>query len=156
METEIKRIETLEEVKAYISKLKYAINNGAKIELKDSSDSEKTTGKLSTGDKVKITVGNETVTLYAVWEANTYTVIYSINGGTSGTMANTTCTYDQNCTLRSNAFSKTGYTYQGWATSTSGGVAYTNGEVIKNEKTRFNIYFSNTYCCRSIYFCRTY
>ena len=33
METEIKRIETLEEVKSYIAKLKYAINNGAKIEF---------------------------------------------------------------------------------------------------------------------------
>ena len=52
-------------------------------------------------------------TLYAIWQAKTYTIIYNSNGG-SGTMANSTATYDQNFITRENAFIKTGYTFNGW------------------------------------------
>ena len=58
--------------------------------------------------------------------ANTYTIKYDANGG-SGTMSNTTCTYGSNCTLRTNAFTKTGYTFAGW---TYNGTSYSNGQTV--------------------------
>ena len=67
------------------------------------------------------------ITLYAVWEANTYTITYNGNGNTDGSMAASTKTYGVNLTLRSNTFTRTGYTFQGWATSASGSVVYANG-----------------------------
>lgn len=61
--------------------------------------------------------GSYTVTgaaiLYAVWRANTFTVKYNANGGT-GTMADTTATYGTTTTLRTNTFTKKGYTFSGW------------------------------------------
>lgn len=67
---------------------------------------------------------NKTVTLYVHWIPNTYTVHYNANGG-SGTMADgnstaTTWNYGTSYALRSNTFTKTGYTFLGWATSTGG------------------------------------
>jgi len=52
-------------------------------------------------------------TLYAIWEAKTYTITYNSNNG-SGAMANSTATYNQNFITRENAFIKTGYTFNGW------------------------------------------
>ena len=69
-------------------------------------------------------------TLYAIWQANQYKVYYWANGGT-GTMEETTCTYDQNCTLRSNSFTRTGYTFDGWLLN-NGTVSYSNGATVKN------------------------
>ena len=69
-----------------------------------------------------------TLTFTAKWTANTYTIKYDANGG-SGTMSNTTCTYGSDCTLRTNAFTKTGYTFAGW---TYNGTSYSNGATVKN------------------------
>ena len=78
---------------------------------------------------------NESKTLYAVWKANTYTIVYNGNGATGGTTASTTHTYNVAANLRTNGFTKTGYTFAGWATSASGGVAYGNGASVKNLST---------------------
>ena len=58
---------------------------------------------------------NYSITLYAQWTPNTYTVSYDANGGT-GSMESTTCTYGQNCILTSNSFDRPGYNFIGWAT----------------------------------------
>ena len=71
------------------------------------------------------------VTMTANGTANTYTVKYNANGGT-GTMNDTSCTYDKNCTLRANSFSKPGNTFNGW-TSSKGD--FSNKETIKNLTT---------------------
>ena len=44
---------------------------------------------------------------------STYTIVYNANGGT-GTMANTVVTYGVTSYLRSNAFSRSGYSFKGW------------------------------------------
>lgn len=75
-----------------------------------------------------------TVNLYAVWTANTYTVKFNANGG-SGTMADQAHTYATSKALTSNAFTRTGYTFAGWATTATGAVAYTNGQSVKNLTT---------------------
>lgn len=74
---------------------------------------------------------NGTVNLYAVWKANSYAVKFNANGGT-GTMANESFTYDVAKALTANTFTRTGYTYQGWATSADGDAAYANGQTVSN------------------------
>ena len=47
-------------------------------------------------------------------------------------MAAQTHTYDASQALTSNAFTRTGYTFAGWATTATGNVAYTNGQTVSN------------------------
>lgn len=78
-----------------------------------------------------------TFNLYAKWEANSYEVRFNANGGT-GTMSNESFTYGSSKALTSNAFTKTGYNFAGWATSDSGPVVYTNGQSVSNLTTTNN------------------
>ena len=61
-------------------------------------------------------------TSFTVPSQPSYTVSYNANGGTS-TPSSQTKWYDSNLTL-AGGVSRTGYTFQGWATSSSGGVTY--------------------------------
>ena len=56
----------------------------------------------------------------------TYTVSYNANGGT-GAPAAQTKTYGVNLTLSSAKPTRAGYTFKGWATSSTGAVAYPSG-----------------------------
>ena len=77
---------------------------------------------------------NATVTLYARWAANSYTVSFNANAstahpGTVGT-ASKSVTYDSTYgTLPTPA--RTGYTFLGWFTAASGGTQVTNGTQVK-------------------------
>ena len=62
-----------------------------------------------------VSTDGETITLYAVWEANKYNVSYDGNGATSGAVENSEHIYDVEKTLNQNAYLKTGYTFLGWA-----------------------------------------
>ena len=73
---------------------------------------------------------DRTITAYA--DPNTYTIKYNGNGNTGGSTASSTHTYDSSKALTTNGFTKTGYVFQGWATSASGPVVYTNGQSVKN------------------------
>lgn len=68
------------------------------------------------------------ITLYAKWNPYTYTVSYNANGG-SGAPGNQTKTYGVNLTLSSTKPTRTNYNFLGWATSASGGVAYSSGAI---------------------------
>ena len=71
--------------------------------------------------------------LYAGWTANSYTVIFNGNGATNGTMANQQFTYNTKQALRSNAFARTGYNFEGWALSDTATVQkYTNEQEVQN------------------------
>ncbi len=73
-----------------------------------------------------------TVTLYAIWKVNTYTVKFNANGGT-GTMSNQAFTYGTAQNLTANAFSRTGYTFLGWSkTSTATTATYTDKQSVNN------------------------
>ncbi len=74
------------------------------------------------------TENNAEITLYAKWSTNSYTIIYNNNGGT-GSMSNTTCTYGEDCTLRKNTFTKTGYKFNGWK---SGAQGFTDEQVVNS------------------------
>lgn len=65
-------------------------------------------------------------TIYAQWEANTYTVTYNGNGSTSGSMTSSSATYNSAFRTKQNAFSKTGYSFNGWNEAADGsGTAWT-------------------------------
>ena len=70
-------------------------------------------------------------TLTATFTPNTYTVCFNKNKG-SGTMSNQAFTYDVAQALTSNSFTRTGYNFSGWATTSGGSVAYTNGQSVSN------------------------
>ena len=55
-----------------------------------------------------------------------YKVIYNANGGT-GSMDPSIFRYNENVTLRTNTFTRTGYDYKGWARQTSGTVIANSG-----------------------------
>jgi len=71
------------------------------------------------------------ITLFAKWSPNTYTVIYDANGG-AGNMEHQDFTYDAPQNLWPNAFSRTLYTFAGWATSPGGTMVYANGQSVTN------------------------
>lgn len=63
------------------------------------------------------------VTLYAVWKIITYTISYDANGG-SGAPQDHTKTWGVAINLSATKPTRQGYTFQGWATSSSGNVQY--------------------------------
>ena len=71
-------------------------------------------------------------TLYAHWQANTYTVVFNGNGNTGGSTATQTLTYDKAQALTANGFTKTGYHFVGWATSASGSKVYSDKQSVTN------------------------
>lgn len=76
---------------------------------------------------------NYIVHLYSAW--NTYTVRYNANGG-SGSMANTTATYNTAFNLRNNSYTRSGYSFLGWSTSSNATTAtYSNGQSVSNLTT---------------------
>lgn len=61
------------------------------------------------------------ITLYAQWRLNTYTISYNANGG-SGAPASQTKTHGQNLTLSSTKPIKTNYNFLGWSTNQNASV----------------------------------
>ena len=85
-------------------------------------------------DGTSANIWNKTVatTLYAKWNANSYTVQFNANGGI-GSMANQAFTYDAAQNLSTNTFTRTGYTFAGWNTNADGtGTSYTNSQSVRN------------------------
>ena len=73
------------------------------------------------------------VFLYAITEANTYTVDYEGHWETSWTMSGKVFTYDSGDNLDLNAFNKTWYTFTKWTTEEDGGGSgFTNGQEVLN------------------------
>ena len=70
---------------------------------------------------------NEPITLYPVWTADTYTVTYDPGANGTGSQAADTKTHDVDLTLCGAAFTRTGYTQTGWATTDGGTKAYELG-----------------------------
>lgn len=79
------------------------------------------------GDEMERYASDPSKTIYAVWEKRTYIVSYNANGG-SGAPGSQTKTYGVNLTLSSTVPTRSGYTFQGWALSASGGAVYSPGD----------------------------
>ena len=73
-----------------------------------------------------------TVTLYAQWTRNTFTILFAANGGT-GTATSQKATYNLPIALTANAFTRTGYTFNGWNTESDGsGTQFTDRQTVLN------------------------
>ncbi|MBE6752512.1 MAG: hypothetical protein E7556_08315, partial [Ruminococcaceae bacterium] len=84
------------------------------------------------GDTYK---SNSSITLYAIWSANTYTVSYNVNGGT-GCPSSQTKTYGKDLTLSSTKPTRSGYTFLGWGTSADDtSVNYNPGDTYKSNSS---------------------
>ncbi len=108
------------------------------------------------GDKADANITNipsdNVVVLYAKWKANNYNVVFDGNNHSSGATAAVTCTYNEDCTLLSNGFSRTGYTFKGWSTTKGGSVKYENNGYVRNltpvkdaTVTLYAVWEANTY-----------
>ena len=75
-----------------------------------------------------------------------YTVSYNANGG-SGAPGNQTKWYGETLTLSSTKPARTGYSFQGWATSSGGSVAYASGASYTGNAalTLYAVWKANTY-----------
>ncbi len=92
-----------------------------------------------------------TITLYAKWTANTYTVKFNGNGNSGGSTANQSFTYGTAQNLRANGFTRAytvtfdanggtcatpsqtaTYTFTGWAESATGAKKYNNSQNVNN------------------------
>ncbi len=86
-----------------------------------------------------------TVTLYAQWKANTYTVTFNANGGSCST-ASKSVTYNSTYgTLPTPT--RTGYTFKGWYTTASGGTQVTSSTkvAITANQTLYAQWTTNSY-----------
>lgn len=103
-------------------------------------NSQNTTGAKLYEDKEEVsnlaTTPNGTITLYAIWTKNKYTVIYNQNAPTettTGSMENSKYEYNTTARLSENEYQRTGYTFKNWNTKPDGtGTTYNNGQEIEN------------------------
>lgn len=70
-------------------------------------------------------------TLTAQWQAYRYSVHFNPNGGTGSVIAQQ-FKYDTLQSLDKCRYTRAGYTFVGWATSATGAVVYTDGQMVKN------------------------
>lgn len=83
----------------------------------------------------------QSITLYAKWSANTYTISYNINGGSGSAPASSTYTTGGSTfTLPgTTGFSKTGYDFGGWSTTTTGS-ALSGAQTSTSSKTLYAVW----------------
>lgn len=85
-------------------------------------------------------------TTFSVPTLSSYTVSYNANGG-SGAPSSQTKWYGKTLTLSSTTPTRTGYSFQGWATTASGSVAYAEGASYTGNAavTLYAVWKANTY-----------
>lgn len=100
--------------------------------------------KLTNVDRVGGTMSVSTTA--SIPKLATYTVAYNANGG-SGAPSSQTKYYGKNLTLSSTKPTRTGYSFQGWATSSSGSVSYAAGAsyTANAAVTLYAVWKANTY-----------
>ena len=100
--------------------------------------------EYSSGDSIPASADK---TLYAVWQLNTYAVIFNANGGIGAPSAQTK-TYGVDLTLSDTVPTRDGYTFQGWAENVAATTAQyaAGGTYTKNEpKTLYAVWQIKTY-----------
>lgn len=88
--------------------------------------------------------GDDTATLYAIYQPNGYEIVFNINGGDAGTMANQQMVYDVADNLDANQFTKVGHSFAHWCLDAgcTGATTYDDEESVINLATsgQFNLY----------------
>jgi len=86
------------------------------------------TGAKAYNDGASYTMGTTGITLYALWTANSLTVTFNKNdAAATGNMTPQSIPSGSSANLTLNAFQKAGWTFAGWATSSTGAKAYNEG-----------------------------
>lgn len=95
-----------------------------------------------------IDTGGTTTSTSSYSTATGYTVSYNANSG-SGTMNSQYFLHGRSQALRTNTFTRSCYTFKGWATSSTGSVTYTNGQSISlssgSNMTLYAVWSAYTY-----------
>ncbi|MFI3327264.1 MAG: InlB B-repeat-containing protein, partial [Clostridia bacterium] len=85
---------------------------------------------------------NSAITLYAIWELNTYTVSYDANGGT-GAPSSGTKTYGTTYYLSTTEPTRTDYEFMGWSLSTNSIIyGYTDSATLSYTNLNQNLEFT--------------
>ena len=102
-----------------------------------------TTGGVKV-DSTTVLTENANKVIYARWTANTYTVTFVYNNGSSNTTKEVT--YNSTYGVLPSV-TKTGYTFKGWYTSQAGGTRVINTDTVKitSNQTLYAQYTQNTY-----------
>ena len=90
-------------------------------------------------------VWNTYLELFAVWEANEYTVTYDANGATVSTAVPASDKYTYGDSFKASGitasgFSKVGCIFKGWALSKDGEVAYKPGDEVTGQPNNMTLY----------------
>ena len=87
--------------------------------------------------------------LYAVWTPNLNEVCFDGNGADGGEMEPLSVYTDSSEILPENEFTRTGYTFLGWATESGGGVVYEDGATysmgVQSSYTLYAVWEANKY-----------
>ncbi|MBD5556839.1 MAG: hypothetical protein HDQ95_16240 [Roseburia sp.] len=86
--------------------------------------------QTGSGYRFKVTDGGATIT--AKWKARIYTITFDGNGADGGSTPQQTCYADKTYLLNPNGFTKTGYTFSGWARTPGGDVMYADRASVCN------------------------
>lgn len=99
--------------------------------------------KIESTTKVSITANQ---TIYAHWTAKSFTVTFNKNGGNTPSVASKFVTYDSTYGTLATC-TRTGYTFKGWYTATSGGtkIESTTKVSITANQTLYAQWTANTY-----------
>ena len=124
---------------SYVPTAKTGYTSGFKISSSSSLTPNWMNGNIYTATQVNTWLSNGkfynslfgNVTFTQAYIPHTYTVKYNANNG-SGTTADSSHTYGTSKKLTANGFSRTGYTFAGWATTAGGSVVYTNEQSVSN------------------------
>lgn len=84
------------------------------------------------------------ITLYAIWQVNTYTITYDRNYGTTTTQTNDFQYGDTTALTYSSGWTRTGYTLLGWATSNSATTALSS-YTVTSSTTLYAVWQINSY-----------
>ena len=80
-------------------------------------------------------------TLYAVWTPSLNTLIFNGNGNTSGTMDDMHVHTNETMSLTKNLYEKTGYSFVGWSTSSTGKADYLDcSDYIMGDEDSYTLY----------------
>ena len=111
-----------------------------------STDSSATTATYTDWQEVTNLATEWSITLYAIWQANTYQVVFNSNPDedtlnvATWTMSNQEFTYDTTWALSSNKFIRTWYTFLWWSTDSSATTAtYIDWQEVTNLATEWSI-----------------
>lgn len=98
-------------------------------------------GSVVYANQDNFTMGASNITLYAKWTAQTYSISFNGNDiGATGAMSNQNIQCGSSANLKSCSFSKTGWSFAGWALSAGGSVVYSNQQVYTMGPSNITLY----------------